>query len=291
MYKLLCGDLNNDYIMKFLRSTPEKAEYVRKTASIEKINYILFNEQMDSKTANLISASLTMADELQIPIDKRVVDILFFVLCNNTQKNPQLRIKNISQGYALFNLYKNDYRKIELQDNKKLVRFTELIAYHPIFMPGYTITWKLPVSFFKADNKSKVTLSGLSYCIVKINEQEYKVPREIYIKFFKKSMVKGRLVADSTDQIKKMFDLNNKEALKEVLVYLGFTSKKELKELKLPSGALFVENGKIKCAYETNKNNLNSYWSKIDNILTLLPKLDYVPIKHNGSLAAVDLLV
>lgn len=293
MYDLRSSNVTNRKIKSILLEKTEVAEKIKRTASIEKIQYLIFNETIDVELYKTIVASLTVGDELSLPFSKKIADILFFALCVNCNRKIGLNIRNINQANVLFELYENDYTKVEPEDNKKIIRFTKLKGNHPIFFSGYFITWKIPVSFFKgSDNKSYVTLSGLNYCIVIINDTEYKIPRSLYLNFFKSSMIRGRITCESTNELKDKFDLANVDALRSVFDYLGFVSKKELTNIQIPLGIVYVEDNKIYCSTEENKDNISVYWTNIsNNTYVLLPKYNYIPIKSTNELTLVTLLV
>lgn len=290
MYDLSTSNITNNNIKLSLLKNKDKMEHIKKTASLEKIQYLIFNETINANLYKTIVASLTLGDELIFPFSKKIADILFFALCVNCNNKIGLKIRNINQANILFELYENDYIKVEPEDNKNFIRFTQLKGDHPIFFPGYFIIWKIPVSFFKGkDGKSYVTLSGLNYCIVIINNIEYKIPRSIYLNFFKESMIKGRLVCESTDELKTKFDLNNIDTLKSILDYLGFSFKNDLKNIKLPIGMVYIEDNKIYCI--TNEDNLDVYWTNIsNNKYVLLPKYSYIPIKNSNEMTLVTLM-
>ena len=293
MYNLSSGEMTNEAIKMSIQRNKIRAEEITNTASIEKIQFVIFNDDITESLYRTIIASLTLADELCLPFSKRIADILFFSLCANydIKISKMARIKNINQANTLYELYKNDYTKIELEDERNSIRFTELKGKHSILFPGFYITWKLPVSFFKADGKSNATLSGLAYCILMVNSNEHKIPRSIYIKFFRESLIKGRLICDSTDELKSKFNLENNEALKEVFNYCGFVTKRELQNISIPLGIIMVDDGKIICSTNEDIKNIGIYWKIIsDNTYILLPKYDYIPLK-NDNFNLVSLLV
>lgn len=290
MYKLSSSDLNNDNMIKALEKS-ESANKIRSASSLNKIQYMIFSEDITNEAIYKTAlASLTLGDELKIPINKNIVDILYFALCVNSDNKIGLKITNISQASILYEMYKNDFKKVELEDNKTRIRFTTLEGYHPVFFPGYSITWKIPVSFFKANDKNQVTLSGLNYCIVIINNIEYKIPRLMYQKFFRSSMTKGRLICDTTEEIKDKFDFSNNDALYEIFSYIGYVRKKELQNIKLPMGQNFIQEGKI-ISFPSDKKEMDIYWQEISsNKYILLPKLEYVPLINSSEPLLVNLL-
>lgn len=295
MYHLSSGKISNEFIKLSIVKNEKRSEEIRNTASIEKISFLIFNEiNMEESLYITIVASLTLADELALPFSQEIANILFFALCNNFNYTLNaFLIKNINQANALMNLYENDYTKIELEDERNGIKFTELKGKHNILFPGFYISWKLPVSFFKAEGKSNATLSGLAYCIMVSNNVEYKIPRIIYIKFFKETLIKGRLICESTDELKIKFNLENKEALQEVFNYCGFVVKRELQDIAIPLGIIIIEDEKIICCTHMNSKDISIYWKSIgSNNYILLPRYNYIPLKNNnGNFDLVSLLV
>lgn len=287
MYSLSSAEMSNEFIKESIVKNKNRSEEIRNTASIEKIQFVIFNEDGGKIEENLyrtIVASLTLADELRMPFSKNIADILYFALCANYDDKiaKVAKIRNINQANILYKLYENDYSKIELEDERNSVRFTELKGKHSILFPGFHILWKLPVSFFKAGGKSNTTLSGLAYCLMIVNSKEHKIPRSIYIKFFKESLIKGRLICESTDELKTKFNLENKEVLKEVFNYCGFAAKRELQDIVIPLGIIRVEDEKIVCSTNESFETISIYWKPIsDSTYILLPKYGYIPLKNN----------
>lgn len=296
MYKLSSSDVTNNDMILALNNNLESAEKIRSSANLNKIQYMIFSDDITKESIYKTAlASLTLADELVIPLKKKIIDILYFSLCVNSDTTINFNIKNLIQANTLFELYENDYKKVEPEDNKKSIRFTTLQGYHPVFFPGYSITWKIPVSFFKADGKNYTTLSGLNYCVVIVNDVEYKIPRLTYQKFFRESMIKGRLVCESTDEIKDKFDLSNNEALENILTYIGYLRKKEFQDMPLPSLHVFVQENKIISTPKAGEiikenNDSNLYWTNLSgNRYVLLPKLNYIPL-INKDFSLISLL-
>jgi hypothetical protein len=291
MYDLKSDKVNNIKIKEMIANpkNQDSVNKIRQTGSIEKVSYIIFNEDIDKRMFILASATLTLGDELKLPIEKNMADLLFFTLCANANSDVNMHIKNISQANILFKLYENYYTAINIQSNKSNVRFTELKSNFNYFFPGYTVEFKIPVAFFRAKGKNYVTLSGLTYCEFIVNHQTYKIPRVMYLKFFKDSLVKGRLICESTDDLKSKFDINNREVLEDILQYIGYSRKTNLQKITLPVGTTFVDDGKIFSVAQF-ENDLNIYWTKIkESEYILLPKLDYVPIRNTDP-GLVDLL-
>lgn len=277
MYHLNSSDINNSDVISVAEDNKEKFLDI---ASMNKISYIIFNEKIDSSLFRKLKIFLTLADEFKIPISKNVADVLFFAACVNSNDKVELTIKNLSQAKTLFDLYENDFKKIQPEENDIRVRFTELKTDHNVLFPGTFVVWKIPVGFFRADGKQSVTLSGSAFCLLDINGEEYKVPRVLFIKFFKESLVKGRLICSSTEEIKEAFNIDDRETLNEVFNYIGLSLRPELKNIQLPLGQYVVNDNKIFCY---TKEKVNEYWTLVrDNQYVLLPRLHYVALKTSN---------
>ena len=201
MYKFQSGDRDNSKFINFIQKSQndrnrEKFEEIRRNADLTSISYLIFKDlarNFDEANYNTICISLTLADELIIPIQKSICDILYFATCVNSNKEIDMTINNLSQARIIYELYNNDYLKIKEDCDSSGKRFSmsTLEASHKnILFPGYKITWKIPVGFYRVEDENnpgkmiqKCTLSGLGYCEVIINGDSYKIPRIYFIKF------------------------------------------------------------------------------------------------------------
>lgn len=316
MYSFNCGEGFNNESSKVIVNKEENREKINKLKSIinsqEKIAHMIFNE-IDGSNENLatnLGVILTISDELNIPIRKSIANILYFALCINSSNNKNqshtvTKIHTYSQANTLYQLYEGDCNKVfELNENdERKFRFTTIKTWHPILFPGFNLEWKIPVGFYRVENKetgkmeSKVTLSGIAYCELVIsncdnsnnnggddsNANIYRIPRKIYTKFFKDHLERGRLICSSTDDIKSFFNIYSKEsneALFEALDLIGYRRQKQLISIPLPGDSniqdprssinhlnryLFLEDGKIKCIINSpiGENDFNSGYSDV----------------------------
>lgn len=270
MYSLRSGDMTNLKEQEMIRSEDflEKVEYVKKKITQDNLMYIIFGS---SEIKQSVTIALTLGDELSIPMEKSVADILFFCCC--AKKNGK-SIRNITQAYALYKLYENDYSKIdELEEDEKL-RWTLLNGQHSYLLPGYSIKWYIPVSFFSKNGERFVTLSGSSYAKMEVNGETFKIPRRLFLNFFKDSMVHGRIIGPDTEYIRSCFDLGDREALMHALNFIGYHDHAGLREIPIPR-IIYAQDDKIFCS----KNPHSIYWKSLsDHLYVLLPHCNYVPL-------------
>lgn len=281
MYKLKSANQTNDWCIPIILKETDKIIKIKEKASIENIQFLLFNKDIDEKLYKLLTVSLTLGDEIKVPIHKKVADILYFSLCYNYFIKSNFKITNLTQASTLYEMYDNDYNKIDIPDDERALRFTTLNAQHNCILDNFILQWKIPVGFFRLEGKTKVTLAGTAYCILKIKNDEFKIPRLIFIKFFKESLVKGRLICDSTDELKSKFNLNNFEALEETLNYIGYEKNLKYSNVTLPEHRYYVEDNLI---YSIGNNLIleeQDFWVEITSSkYVLLPNINYIPIKQ-----------
>lgn len=316
-YNLSSGEIDNNESKILISKFPEKTELLKKSGSQEKIAFLIFNDNITDELFKTLSVSLTISCDFKLPIQKHMADLLFFTLCRNYEccktGKKENRICNFTQANTLYELYEGDYSKIEEindEDNRRF-RFTTIKGRHNILFPGFNIVWKIPVGFYRdpKTNENKVTLSGLAYCELEINSETYRIPRKMYIQFFKENLQYGRLICNSTDEIKSMFNQNDNDSLFEIFKYLGYHIKQNFKNIPLPSWnydkniydnrivkQLFLEENKICCYiggagiseeyFDNIKNNVDVYWKPMNNLdnrrYILLPEYNYIPLNNNG---------
>lgn len=278
MYRLSCSDITNDESMSLVFKQPDKVKQIKEKASMEKISHLIFNENICDKLHQTLALSLTVSDDLKLPMHEKIAKILFFALCVNSDNSINFKVKNLTQALTLYELYENDYKSIEIEDDERNLKFTTLDCQHLNIIKDFLIQWKIPVGYFLAGGKRNVTLSGSAYCIVLIHGIEYKVPRVLFIKFFKNSLVNGRLICSSTDEIKSNFDQNNSEALQQVLEYIGYQKDIKYENIAIPQKDFFVEDNVIFCV-GLNKVNETFWITASENKYLLLPFVKYIPLK------------
>lgn len=281
MYNLVCGDKENSSIIKSIIKNQPRAEEIKKETNLNIVAEYIFRKELDDFIIRNITATLSLGDELDNPISKDKADILFFALCVNAY-GKSVKITNWLQAKTIYEFYGNDYSKVEIEESKAVKRFSELLAEHSQFFPGYFVKWKLPMAYFKSQGVNYVSLSSLPYCLLCIDDKEYQIPKKIYIKFFEKDILKGRIVRETKEEIKEAFDKTNADALKLVLSYIGALAIPKYKQIKIPFGNVYVEDFKLK-VYPHHSFSLTpeyQYWEQEGaNKFVLLPKIDYIPLK------------
>ena len=281
MYNLVCGDKENSSIIKLIIKNQPRAEEIKKEMNLNIVAEYIFRKELDDFIIRNITATLSLGDELENPISKDKADILFFALCVNAY-GKSVKITNWLQAKTIYEFYGNDYSKVEIEESKAVKRFSELLAEHSQFFPGYFVKWKLPMAYFKSQGVNYVSLSSLPYCLLCIDDKEYQIPKKIYIKFFEKDILKGRIVRETKEEIKEAFDKTNADALKLVLSYIGALAIPKYKQIKIPFGNAYVEDFKLK-VYPHHSFSLTpeyQYWEQEGaNKFVLLPKIDYIPLK------------
>ena len=287
MYKLFSSDKTNDKEIELALKYTKRAQELKDTMTPVNIAYAIFKEDLNEKSFRTLAVSLSLGDELKTPITKDIADILYFALVNNYYNvaNSGSKITNLIQAKTLYEFSENDYTKIILDDNKNTKRFTELKGRHSVLFPGYDVIWKIPVSFFKSKGIGYVTLSGLNYCLLVINNVEHKIPRLMYQRFFKDSMIKGRLCTLTTEELKEKFNLEDLDTLKLCFECAGYTIISKYKDIPLPLGNVYIEDYKInvltkeRVSLKTEPNV--EFWEQIGmtDRFILLPKIDYIPIR------------
>jgi len=316
MYNLQTSNITNKKFISLIKDSDnkddkikEKIEKIKKNADLSTISYIIFKDlanNINEKLYNIVCISLTLGDELPIPIPKKICDILFFAACTNADKRIDFTITNINQAKTLYEIYENDYNKIEEISDTSGKRFSmsTLVRNHSTTLfPGQTITWKIPVAFYRVkkdenDENSemiqKCTLSGIGYCEIIINDETYKIPRSCYMKFFKNALVGGRLICSNSEEIKSNFDSTNSEALLETLEYCGYRPLNQLNKIIFPNCVVIYDDnigkitamvypGREKYCEFLNNEEQSIYWkecNKNNNIrrFCLLPNLNYIAL-------------
>ena len=117
------------------------------------------------------------------------------------------------------------------------------------------------------------------------------------MKFFRNSLVKGRLICNNSDEIKACFDENNALALEEVFEYCGFRKMKQLSNILIPQSTImvnehnpghiltYVNAGQINVCNFINDKDQKIFWKELDEgnespykTFELLPNLNYIPL-------------
>lgn len=319
MYNLQTSNITNKKFISLIKDLnnkddkiKEKIEKIKKSADLSTISYIIFKDlanNIDEKLYNIVCISLTIGDELPIPIPKKICDILFFATCTNADKRIDFTITNINQAKTLYELYENDYQKIkeDFDTSGKRYSMSTLIQEHStILFPGQKITWKIPVAFYRVKDEEsdkmiqKCTLSGIGFCEMIVNDETYKIPRKYFIQFFKSSLINSRLICSNSNEIKSKFEARgNESVLLEILEFCGFRSIPQIRNIIFPSCTVtFDENinkicatvfpGRSKYCEFLNDSEQRIYWKEIndnsedDNTsirrFHLLPNLNYLAL-------------
>lgn len=240
MYRLRSSDINNEtYIKAFETFDPELLNRYR-SLDIKEIREIIFFSEITDEVYDNGMFALTMCDELKVPVLKREADLLYFVLQVNrahTNRETSTRITNISQAQLCYDQSSGQFRELtrQMAPDKK-IRFAKFMARHRCLYPECNIYWQIPVGFFKdgATGKTKATIVGANtnpYALISIANagiENAQVPRSMFIKFFSKATAEGRVVTDSTDEIRQMFDETLVDEVYEILNYIGLNKFKTI---------------------------------------------------------------
>lgn len=296
MYVLQSGGRNNAEYAGLAEMYPEKANHLTLSMSMERVANLVFDHMDEPRMRKNVGVALTLGDQLPIPMRKQTADVLWFAFLVNTNDGSSVRIKNLQQAYTLYGLYENDYTKVELAEESDRLRFSMMDhVQHGFLFPGFQVSWKLPVSFFRRDGVTYATLSGNSYALFRLDCMErtgdgwVKVPRAVYLRFLQHAMTQGRLICTDTEAIKNAFDLNNADAGKCLLEYLGYQPRADLTNIEVPIGNAFIHHGKV--AVAPRNADVPLYWTSEGPLLVLLPRADYIPWVVNGHPEAVTALM
>lgn len=290
MYKLESDDFNNSQDILVGQQSPDKLQILLNRGNFDKWSYAVFHEMSDEKSALNTRIALSFADQWKIPAKKSLVDLLWFSLAVNTKLDPSVRIRNLHQAAILYELYEGHYKQVSLDPEKDKFSWTEITCQHPDIFPGYALKWRIPISFFAKDGKSQCTLSGLNYGEVEIFGEIRRIPRKIFVQWFKDKMVKGRIIGDDSEYVKSCFDRSNRDALRSCLEYLGLHASQDLKGVSIPMGHSFIQERKLIYVGGLVPNE-SHLWEQIGQTWVLLPRAEYIPLLVNADHDRTDLLI
>lgn len=299
MHELRSSDINNSTYIDALNNNSDLVLNMRKAykddASI--LEYLIFNNEIDDKSYKILMTALTMGDLFTVSsMDWGDAYLLFFVLNVNRAyytKELPLRITNRTQAYMVFKECQGNFRDIDIKfsdDGKDHNKFVKFLARHKVLWPEKNIYWEIPVSFYKnkETNENFVFLGGkewATFAYAQIGDNKIKIPRSLFIKFFQSSMVEGKVVGKTTDDIRLMFDETNSEAVYETLSYMGYSTNEAITNCFEVDYFFDPELDKL-CAKPLSKVGNQFFiedpsftkWEKLNNNVYVLYKLiDYIP--------------
>ena len=234
MYKLRTSNITNELYYNKLEQNPSIKEKYKNVNLQDVIEVILNDEITDNKLLHCLFV-LTMCDELKLPGTQSEAALLFFTLVINRaydKKEINIHISNLSQAKICFDSCGGSFRDLQLlEEDNKVKRFTKFNARHRALFPECNLYWELPVAFYKDGNTQKtiVTIAGSNspfafVSIPIISAEKIQIPRSLYLKFFEASINNNRVYADSTDELKNLFDETIIEPVLNILTFMGYTS-------------------------------------------------------------------
>ena len=213
MYRLRTSDRDNLKIISRLESNPatyKKLLSAFKDKDENAIKFCIYNTKISDEDYTIFASLLTIADELVVPLRQSMAEFLYFVLTVNhehTVSNFPFSINNADYGQFLFEQCKGDFRNLDLHniDDGKAHKeiFLGFTVKPDILFDDFSIDWGIPISHWQ-DNTTKETktlLAGKNWATFakfKFSNEpamEYKVPRDILIKFFKDMISSDGVVA------------------------------------------------------------------------------------------------
>lgn len=292
MYRLKSSDLDNSKYIDALENNSELFDQICSTWKADTLKFFIYNEELDEKSYQIYATALSCGDSLKVPILESEARMLWFVLSvnyANLNKEFDLKISSPVHAKYLYDLCNGDFRELDLQNDhsekKHREAYCRFMARHTALFPEKNIYWEIPVSHYK--NQCMVSGSWATFAYATIGDQKVKIPRSIFIKFFKNSIIKGKIVGNNSNEIRLFFDETETEPLWETLTYMGYEL---FKKIKIDNNIDYYydkdEDGLIAHLlnreaqlFENNEESI--YWNEIspNTYRYLKPGEDYLPIK------------
>lgn len=292
MYKLISSDVDNSKYIKALEESNELYNELIKRWTADSLRYFIFYEPLDDKQFKILATALTCSDELLSPMGFKDANLLWFVLCANYANfNKEISLKITSPTHAryLIEECEGDFRKLNLEndhsDKPHKEAYVRFLARHTCLYPDRNLYWEIPVSFYKGT--CMVSGEWATFAKVKLDGVEYKIPRSIFIKFFRSSISSGKIAGKSSNDIRLFFDETESEPVWETLKYMGFSLYKKI-EMDDNIDYYYDKNEQGLIAHKLNKEaelikdeEDEIYWKEMGpNTYRFLPRgAEYVPTK------------
>lgn len=296
MYKLQSSDLDNAKYIDALESNIELLTQITTTWRGDSLKYFIYNEELTEKAYEIYATALSCGDRLKEPLLEQEAKLLWFVLSINflnMNKEIDLKIKSPVHAKYLFDMCNGEFRELDLQNDhsekKHKEAYCRFLARHSALFPEKNIYWEIPVSFYK--KQAMVSGDWATFAFASIGDNKYKIPRSIFIKFFKNSINEGKIVGNDTNDIRLFFDETEEEALWETLKYMGYELFNKIKidenieyyyDDKVDVGLiahLLNQNAKL---YENEEESI--YWHEVlpNSYHYLNQGEDYLPVKKGN---------
>ena len=213
MYRLKSSDLDNSKYIDALENNSELFDQICSTWKADTLKFFIYNEELDEKSYQIYATALSCGDSLKVPILESEARMLWFVLSvnyANLNKEFDLKISSPVHAKYLYDLCNGDFRELDLQNDhsekKHREAYCRFMARHTALFPEKNIYWEIPVSHYK--NQCMVSGSWATFAYATIGDQKVKIPRSIFIKFFKNSIIKGKIVGNNSNEIRLFFVLS-----------------------------------------------------------------------------------
>lgn len=282
MYKLVCGDKNNNKLSNARGIELKYLDDVRKSANINTIENIIFSENMSDLEFTYVVSALSIGSELTPSIELNIARVLFFAACVNYYiKDKSQRIRSIITAMELYQDHDNNYISVINPpiDDKEYIS----IKWGKDLSLNSYIEFLIPIVYFKSKQTGWVTISKRYPIKLKVNDNDlFIIPYSMVQKLFKR--VNGQVAARSIEELKDNFLHEDSDKIADILIFLGFKKILNLTEDFLDSDNkfYFYQHNKLMYRYlnpsEIDEKLVDSrLWrEQTRNCYTLLPDHDYI---------------
>lgn len=293
MYKLQSSDVNNAKYIEALENSLELLENMQQWKG-DILKFLIFNEELDEKSYDIYCTALSCGDKIREPIVESEARLLWFVLCTKKavlDKEFNININSEVHAKTLYDLCNGNFRELDLQNDhsekKHKEAYCRFLARHTNLFPEKNIYWEIPVSFYK--KQCMVAGEWATFAYASIGDNKVKIPRSIFIKFFRNSIYEGKVVGNNSNDIRLFFDETEEEALWETLEYMGYELFSKIKldpnieyyyDDSTDEGLIAHKLNRNAILYENDEESI--YWNEVSpNSFHYLGRgEDYLPIKH-----------
>jgi len=301
MYKLKSSHISNEKYYNQLEGDASLRAKFKVLDSVT-LSEIIFNDQITDNVYRNAAFALTMADEFKVPMLYSEVRYLFFALQVNRlyyEKNTGVKINSLSQAKLMYDETGNSFTEMALEqsENSRQIRFERFMARHRIFFPNCNLYWEIPISFYKDGETGQTCVTPAGnvnpYALVSIpaiDSEKFKIPRNIYLKFFLGQH--SKLVCNTTKDIALNFNQLDNELALHVLEFCGYSKRYTItkdentdyyydNESRCLVAELLHKDSKVFNFNEENEEEA-VYWSKMsyNKYFFMKNHKEYVPVLH-----------
>lgn len=305
MYRLKSSHISNEKYYNRLESDLELQSRF-KTLDFNTLSEIIFHDEITPSVYSNAVCALTVSDSSKIPLLFSEARYLFFALQVNRlyyEKNTGVKINSLSQAKLMYDETGNSFTEMALEqsDNARQIRFERFMARHRIFFPNCNLYWEIPISFYKDGETGQTCVTPAGnvnpYALVSIpaiDSEKFKIPRNIYLKFFLGQH--SKLVCNTTKDIALNFNQLDNELALHALEFCGYSKRYTIlkdentdyyydNESRCLVAELLHKDSKVFNSDESNEEEA-VYWSKMsyNKYFFMKNHKEYVPVLRGDTI-------